>query len=171
VWAAGALGVLVLTAAAASLSGSATVAPATARNPHEAASAAASDLPSDLPTLNEHAYRAILEGDLTAAMTFVERARQLDPDDLDVQVNVCALRLAVGMADRAEAGLDAVLAARPDHLRARLWKGLVRARLGDREAAERAWREVAERDPEGMEGAHARTLLAHPAPAGEPLAP
>jgi cytochrome c-type biogenesis protein CcmH len=130
-------------------------------SPH--ASTAAAD-PADLPTLNARAYASILEGDLPEAMALVERARQMAPDDPDVQINVCALRIAVGMLDRAESGIDAVLAAHPDHLRARLWKGVIQGQRGDAEGARQAWHDVIARDPDGTEGKQARAFLAELAP-------
>ncbi len=166
VWVACGAVAFALTAAASSVEWTGAAPEPVATNPH--AAVPAESLPTDLPTLNARAYEAILAGDLPAAMAMVERVRQIAPDDPDLQVNVCALRLAVGMIDRAEAGLDEVLASHPDHLRARLWKGVARSERGDAEGARQAWHDVVARDSEGREGRQARAFLADLASATRP---
>lgn len=73
----------------------------------------------------------MLNRDMQSAMSYLEQARQVSPDDPDVIVHLAVLQAAVGMFDRALPTLQGVLDAHPDSAKAWLWKGYVIARLGN----------------------------------------
>ena len=130
-------------------------------NPHQMARQLASEAPEhDLPTLNRMAHHALLNGDLPTAMQLIEQARTLDPDDPEVQVHVNALRLGVGMLDRAEPGLEQVLQQHPDMVKAHLWMGVLRLQQGDMAAAQEHFKQVTDAEPHGESAAFLRSMMA-----------
>lgn len=100
-----------------------------------AAKAALESDPRDLAALNTLTWHAIAEQDMQTAMALLERAREVSPDDPEVITHLAIMQAAVGFPDRAEAGLDQALAARPDFARALLWKALIRQARGDKDTA------------------------------------
>jgi tetratricopeptide (TPR) repeat protein len=100
-----------------------------------AAKAALEADPRDLAALNLLTWHAIAEQDLQTAMGLLDRAREISPDDPEVITHMAIMQAAVGFPDRAEAGLDRALLARPDFARALIWKALIRKARGDTDAA------------------------------------
>lgn len=137
-------------------------------SPHAGgANAPRAELPDDLPSLQELAWKAILAGDLPAAMQANEKARAIAPDDPLVRTHRAALQLAVGMGDRADQTLTEVLAEHPDLPRALLWQGVARAGRGDAAGARASLERVRSLAPDSEEARAAAEVLAEldaPAP-------
>lgn len=132
---------------------------AQAKSPHGGGTPGASSLPTDLASLNKVAHQALLAGDLPTAMAATDKARALSPQDPEMQVHVNALRVAVGMSEKAEAGLQAVITAHPDQTEALLWMGISRLRQGDTAGA-RTWLDrVIEAAPSSEDAQMAKTVL------------
>jgi tetratricopeptide (TPR) repeat protein len=91
--------------------------------------------PNDLKALNVLTHDALHKRDVQAAMDLLDRARAIDPNDVEVQTHLAVLQIAVGMFDRADAALDKALAASPDFGEAWIWKGVVALNQKDVPAA------------------------------------
>lgn len=98
--------------------------------------------PENLEALNLVSYDQLLRGDLQAAMATIDRARAVDAEDPAVLTHLAMLQLAIGMGERATAGLEQAIAARPEWGRPHLWMGLARSQAKDKagtiESLERA---------------------------------
>ena len=101
----------------------------------EAAQDALSDDPKDLSALNVITYDALLYRDLDTAMAHIDQAREIDPEDTAVLINLAILQMSVGMIDRAQGALDGVLARDPSNGRAMMWKAFMLANSGEKDAA------------------------------------
>ena len=113
-------------------------APASAPDPDSRraiAEAALAENPHDIGVLNYLSHDAIMRQDIQAAMRYVDQARNVSPDDAEVRTHLAAMQIFVGMFDRANEGLDAVLADSPDFPEALLWKAVALIQLGQVDAA------------------------------------
>lgn len=100
-----------------------------------AAQSALETNPNDLKALNVLTHDALHKRDVKTAMDLLDRARAIDPNDVEVQTHLAVLQIAVGMNDRADAALDKALATRPDFGEAWIWKGVVALNREDVAAA------------------------------------
>ncbi len=124
-----------------------------------AARKAVADRPGDLAALNELTYEALLVRDFQTAMDTIDRARAIDPADVDVQVHLSILQISVGMFDRARPGLEAAMAARPEAGKPLLWMGLLQSQTGEEDAAKATLAATLDKGRRGDEAAFARALL------------
>lgn len=127
---------------------------------HATAASLAEEIPEDLPTLNAMTHAAILSGDLRTAMALVEVAREREPEHPEVRVHLAALQISVGMLDRAQEGLDAVVQSHPDLAKAHLWRGMVDAYRDRPEAAVERFERAARLAPDSAVARFARTMQA-----------
>ncbi len=93
------------------------------------------DEPQNIEPLNQLAYIAIQKGDLAGAMKWMDRARAIDPNHVEVRTHMGILQASVGMTDRANGELTAALELEPTFSKALFWKGLIALRTGDRTGA------------------------------------
>ncbi len=100
-----------------------------------AAQATLAQDPNDLAALNTMTHEALRTRDVQSAMSWLDRARAIDPNDAEVQTHLAVLQIAVGMGDRAATSLDKALASKPDLGEAHVWKGVVALQKGDQTAA------------------------------------
>ncbi len=121
--------------------------------------AMASSLPNDLDELNGMAYDAMLQGQLPVAMSAVEKARQIAPDDPLVNTHLNIMRLNVGMTDKAAEGLAAVVDAHPDQPRPLLWLAYARGHQGRDDEAKAMLQRVLDMAPDSDEATLARQWL------------
>ncbi len=121
--------------------------------------AAASDLPDDLDALNTMAYDAMLQGQLPMAMSAVEKARQIAPNDPLVNTHLNIMRLNVGMVDKGAAGLEAVVKEHPDQPRPLLWLAYARGNQGKDDEAKAMLEAVLDMAPDSDEAVLARQWL------------
>ena len=119
----------------------------------------AGSLPDDLDALNAMAYDAILEGQLPTAMSAVEKARQLAPDDPLVQTHLNIMRMNVGMAAKSAEGLAALVAEHPNQPRPLLWLAYARGQTGQEDAAKIMLEAVLDMAPDSDEAVMARQWL------------
>lgn len=129
--------------------------------------------PENLDALNVVSYDHLLKGDLNAAMATIDKARAIAPEDPSVLTHLAMLQLAIGMGDRAIAGLEQAIAARPDWGRPHLWMGLARMQSSDKQLAEKELNEALSLGLNQIERQFAMQLLAEaraPAAAAGPMA-
>jgi hypothetical protein len=100
--------------------------------------------PDDLAALNFVTEAALRRGDFEEAMSTLDRARALAPDDPEVRVHLAILQLAVGMVDRAIPELEGAVEASPGLGKAHLWLGMAQLRVGNSEAATSAFESALE---------------------------
>lgn len=91
--------------------------------------------PNDINALNVLTYEALLSQDMQAAMTYMEKVRNQEPQNPDFMVHLAILQLTVGMTDRSEVGFAQALKALPNMPKALLWRGYMYAALGKMDAA------------------------------------
>ncbi len=119
----------------------------------------AGSLPDDLAELNSMAYDAILQGQLPLAMSAVEKARQIAPEDPLVKTHLNIMRINVGMVAKAGEGLEEVVQAHPDQPRPVLWLAYAKGNLGDDEAAKVLLEKVLDMAPASDEATMARQWM------------
>jgi len=106
--------------------------------------------PNDVAALNTLAHVAIERKALQEAMALIDRVKAVAPMDREMRVHVDALRLLIGMADKAQASLEAILAEDPELSEAMRWMSYARFAQGDLDGAvtwlERAQSVGSERD-------------------------
>jgi len=119
----------------------------------------AGDLPDDLDELNAIAYGAMLEGQLPVAMSAVEKARQIAPEDPLVQTHLNIMRLNVGMVDKAADGLETVVKEHPDQVRPLLWLAYARGNQGKDDEASALLEKVLDMAPDSDEATLARQWM------------
>lgn len=83
-----------------------------------------------------------------SALKELESALTLDPENVDVQLDLADLRLMTAEYEEAERLIDTILAAHPTHRRARLLHGIVLFRTDRLEEAETTLREVLTLNPD-----------------------
>ena len=94
------------------------------------------------------------------AIAWYEQAVELDPGNADTGTSLGVSYFFVGDSEQAVAAIDAVLAASPDHPRALLSLGIVRAYgLQDLEGARAAWEQVLAAAPDAPESVAAREAI------------
>jgi cytochrome c-type biogenesis protein CcmH len=91
--------------------------------------------PKDVGALNELTLLALSERDAARAMDWNTRALEVDPKDLDARTYRAVLAGLMGMNDRSLAGLDEVLAEKPDHAAALVYKGMIALEAGKPDVA------------------------------------
>jgi cytochrome c-type biogenesis protein CcmH/NrfG len=91
--------------------------------------------PSNIDPLNQLAHIAIQRGDLSGAMRWMDSARALDPDHIEVRTHMAILQASIGMTKQAEQALNEVLEIEPEFSKALFWSGVISLRSGDRETA------------------------------------
>lgn len=91
--------------------------------------------PNNLDALNALTWHAIRSRDLNGAMSTLDKARAVAPEDPYVLTHLAVLQVQIGMHERAEATLLQALEKQPDLPRAMLFLGLARMERGDREGA------------------------------------
>lgn len=91
--------------------------------------------PTDLDALNTLAHIAIERKSLQEAMSLIDRARAVAPTDPELRVHVDALRLLIGMADKAQASLEQILVEAPEMSEAMRWMSYARFAQGDLDGA------------------------------------
>jgi hypothetical protein len=101
----------------------------------EAAQKAIAENPDDLGALNDITYETLLSQDFAGAMTHLDKARTMAPEDPDVLIHLSILQLTVGMADRAAPALLKAAELQPNKGKPRLWLGLQQLQVGDNAAA------------------------------------
>jgi cytochrome c-type biogenesis protein CcmH/NrfG len=128
--------------------------------------------PNDLKALNVLTHDALHKRDVKTAMDLLDRARAIDPNDVEVQTHLAVLQIAVGMFDRADAALDKALATKPDFGEAWIWKGVVALNREDTAAAKVALEKALQLDstPSDLKGM-ASAVLAQIESGGMPMQP
>jgi tetratricopeptide (TPR) repeat protein len=101
----------------------------------EAAQKAIAENPDDLGALNDITYETLLSQDFAGAMTHLDKARTMAPEDPDVLIHLSILQLTVGMADRAAPALLKAAELQPNKGKPRLWLGLQQLQMGENAAA------------------------------------
>ena len=91
--------------------------------------------PEDMVTLNRLTHIAIQQGDLGAAMAWMDKARAIEPEHPEVRTHLAILQTSIGMTAQAKTELEIALKADPELSKAHLWLGLIALRNGDREGA------------------------------------
>lgn len=86
-------------------------------------------------------------GQCDDAIREYREALEAAPEYPDVRVRLAAALREAGRTAEALEETEKVLAARPDHVRARLQQGILLYLSGDKEAARRAWENALFRDP------------------------
>jgi TolA-binding protein len=121
--------------------------------------AGSDSLTDDLDELNAMAYDAMLQGQLPVAMSAVEKARSIAPDDPLVNTHLNIMRLNVGMVDKAADGLEVVVQAHPDQPRPLLWLAYARGNQGNDAEAKSMLERVLDMAPESDEAVLARQWM------------
>ena len=121
--------------------------------------AGSDSLTDNLDELNAMAYDAMLQGQLPVAMSAVEKARTIAPDDPLVNTHLNIMRLNVGMIDKAAEGLEALVAAHPDQPRPLLWLAYARGNQGKDDEARAMLERVLDMAPDSDEAVLARQWL------------
>ncbi len=101
----------------------------------EEARAVLAENPDDLAALNILAHVAVEQKSMQEAMELMDRARALAPNDPEVRVHMNALRLLVGMGNKAQESLEQVLEEHPDMSEAMRWMSYARFNQGDLDGA------------------------------------
>ncbi len=91
--------------------------------------------PDDVAALNTLAHVAIERKSLQEAMTLIDRVKVLAPSDVEMRIHVDALRLLIGMTDKAEASLLAILEQDPQQSEAMRWLSYARFAQRDLDGA------------------------------------
>lgn len=105
--------------------------------------------PKSLASRHRSAARLLRDkGLLPAAREELLKARELDPEDFDIRLDLADLDLAMGNVQDAMTLVDQMLVAQPEHRRAKQLKGIALYRLGNLEEAEAMLTEAIELNPE-----------------------
>lgn len=100
-----------------------------------AAEARLAQEPDHVASLNLLAHVAIERKALQEAMGLIDRVKAIDETDREMRVHVDALRLLIGMADKAQASLEALLIEDPELSEAMRWLSYARFAQGDLDGA------------------------------------
>lgn len=105
--------------------------------------------PKSLASRHRSAARLLREkGLLDAARNELNKAREQDPGEVEILLDLADLELAADRLDVAESLISEVLAARPEHRRAKQLKGVLLYRRGDLGGAESVLLEALDLNPE-----------------------
>lgn len=105
--------------------------------------------PKSLASRHRSAARLLRDkGLLPAARDELLKARELDPDDFDIRLDLADLDLAMGNVQDAMTLVDQMLVAQPEHRRAKQLKGIALYRLDRLDEAEVMLTESIELNPE-----------------------
>ncbi|MBI5836045.1 MAG: tetratricopeptide repeat protein [Candidatus Eisenbacteria bacterium] len=99
-------------------------------------------------------------GKFKEAIPYYEKGLKLQPDNLDVRVDLATSKFQVGDGHTALDELDKVLAKDPHHANAMYNRGVIEKSLGNQEEADKAWRDYVEHHPEGPKAAKIKADLA-----------
>ncbi|MEL6345822.1 MAG: hypothetical protein AAFV53_22115 [Myxococcota bacterium] len=99
--------------------------------------------PKDLRALNTLTYDALLYNDLNGAMQYIEKAREIEPVDQDVQIHLAILSSRVSMMDRAASAIQSAEKSGPETPKLLLWRGYIYGRMGRYQESETDLRRAA----------------------------
>lgn len=91
--------------------------------------------PEDIDTLNRLTHIALQQGELGAAMAWMDKARAIAPEHPEVRTHLAILQTSIGMTAQAKTELQTALKSDPKLSKAHLWLGLIALRNGNREEA------------------------------------
>jgi hypothetical protein len=91
--------------------------------------------PDNMDALDTLAHDALRQGDFASAMQWIDKGRAIDSEDAGVLTHLAIMQVAVGMLDRANAGLEQATTQDPEFSEAWLWRGMITLRTGEREDA------------------------------------
>lgn len=108
----------------------------------------AAGTPKSLASAHRALARSMREkGQLDEAKAELEKARELDPSDEEILLDLADLDLTLGALDEADSLVDEVLVNQPNHRRAQLLKGIACFKRNQFDAAERLLTESLELNP------------------------